>query len=132
MTQDRRITDTAGADATVIGKGIHVKGEISGSAPIQVWGSIEGKAATDNLLWVREGGEVGGEIAATNVVVEGQVDGKIDAADKLELRATCRVKGDVSATTLAIADGSFFQGRVQMKEGGKAPQQIRFQEKRQS
>lgn len=130
MAHDRRITDAAGEDPTIIGKGIHVKGEISGSAPIQVWGSVEGKASTGSLLWVREGGEIGGEIAATNVVVEGQVEGKIDATESLELRATCHVKGDVSATNLAIADGSFFQGRVQMKEGGKGPQ--RFQEKRQS
>ena len=132
MTRDRRITDAAGDDATVIGKGIHVEGEISGSAPIQVWGSLEGTASSDSLLWVREGGEVDGEIAAANVVVEGRVDGTIAAAEKLELRATCRVKSDVTANTLAIAEGSFFQGRVQMPEGGAAPRQIRFQEKRKS
>ncbi|HEX9737156.1 MAG TPA: polymer-forming cytoskeletal protein [Thermoanaerobaculia bacterium] len=130
MNQDRRITDDAGADATVVGKGIRIKGEISGSATIQVWGTIEGKANTDGLVWVREGGEVSGEITAANVVVEGQVEGKIDAAEMLELRAASRVKGDVSAKALAVADGSYFQGRVQMKEGGEPP--IRFQEKRQS
>lgn len=132
MAQERRITDASDEDSTVIGKGIHIKGEITGTAPIQVWGSIEGKAGTEGLLWVRQGGEVGGEIAATNVVVEGHVDGKIAAADMVELRATCKVKGDISAKTLAIADGSFFQGRVHMDEGGGSPQHIRFQEKRKS
>ena len=130
MAQDRRITDTSGEESTVIGKGIHIDGEISGTAPIEVWGSVEGKAGTRGLMWVREGGKVGGEIAATNVVVEGAVNGKIAAKEKLELRSTCKVKGDVSATTLAIADGSFFQGQVHMKEPGKPPQQVKFQEKR--
>ncbi len=130
MAESRRITDASGEPATVIGKGIHIKGEITGSAPIEVWGSIEGTAGTRGLMWVREGGEVGGEIAATNVVVEGRVKGKIAAEEKVELRATCRVKGDVSASSLAIADGSFFRGQVHMNEGGKPPRQIQFQEKR--
>ena len=83
---DRNASGTA---STVIGKGIHVKGEITGSAPIEVWGSIEGKAGTEGLFWVREGGRVGGQIAATNIVVEGKVDGTISAKEKAELRSNC-------------------------------------------
>ncbi len=125
----RRFTDQTSTASTVIGKGIHVKGEITGSAPIEVWGSIEGKAGTEGLFWVREGGEVDGEIAATNIVVEGKVEGTISAKDKAELRSNCKVQGDLSAKTVAIAEGSFFEGRVQM--GGGGSQQV-FKEKRQS
>ena len=125
----RRFTDQASTASTVIGKGIHVKGEITGSAPIEVWGSIEGKAGTEGLFWVREGGKVDGEIAATNIVVEGKVEGTISAKDKAELRSNCKVQGDLSAKTVAIAEGSFFEGRVQM--GGGGTQQV-FKEKRQS
>ena len=125
----RRFTDQTSTASTVIGKGIHVKGEITGSAPIEVWGSIEGKAGTEGLFWVREGGEVDGEIAATNIVVEGKVEGTISAKDKAELRSNCKVQGDLSAKTVAIAEGSFFEGRVQM--GGGGSQRV-FKEKRQS
>ena len=125
----RRFTDQTSTASTVIGKGIHVKGEITGSAPIEVWGSIEGKAGTEGLFWVREGGKVDGEIAATNIVVEGKVEGTISAKDKAELRSNCKVQGDLSAKTVAIAEGSFFEGRVQM--GGGGSQQV-FKEKRQS
>lgn len=122
----RRMTDQSGTSSTVIGKGIHVKGEITGSAPIEVWGSIEGKAGTEGLFWVREGGEVGGEIAATNIVVEGKVEGTISAREKAELRSNCKVEGDLTAKTVAIAEGSFFEGKVHM--GGGSPQS--FKEKR--
>ena len=125
----RRFTDQTSTSSTVIGKGIHVKGEITGSAPIEVWGSIEGKAGTEGLFWVREGGHVNGEIAATNIVVEGEVEGTISAKDKAELRSNCKVQGDLSAKTVAIAEGSFFEGRVQM--GGVGAQQV-FKEKRRS
>lgn len=125
----RRFTDQSGNASTVIGKGIHVKGEITGSAPIEVWGSIEGKAGTEGLFWVREGGQVGGEIAATNIVVEGKVEGTISAKEKAELRSNCKVEGDLTAKTVAIAEGSFFEGRVHMggKDGSK---QVSFKEKR--
>jgi len=126
---NRRFTDQSNTSSTVIGKGIHVEGQITGSAPIEVWGSIEGKAGTEGLFWVREGGRVGGEIAATNIVVEGHVDGTISAKEKAELRSNCKVKGDVTAKSVAIAEGSFFEGKVQMG-GGKGPQ-MNFKEKRQ-
>ncbi|MEM7350456.1 MAG: polymer-forming cytoskeletal protein [Acidobacteriota bacterium] len=118
---NRRFTDQSNASSTVIGKGIHVKGEIMGSAPIEVWGAIEGKAGTDGLFWVREGGRVGGEIAATNIVVEGHVNGTISAKEKAELRASCKVQGDVTAKSVAIAEGSFFEGQVHMSGGGGSP-----------
>ncbi len=124
----RRFTDQSGTSSTVIGKGIHVKGEITGSAPIEVWGSIEGKARTDGQFWVREGGKVGGEIEATNIVVEGQVEGTISAKERAELRSNCKVKGDLTAKTVAIAEGSFFEGQVHMGESSTT--QVGFKEKR--
>ncbi len=127
----RRFTDRSGTASTVIGKGIHVKGQITGSAPIEVWGSIEGKAGTEGLFWVREGGKVGGEIAATNIVVEGRVEGTISAKEKAELRSNCKVEGDLTAKTVAIAEGSFFEGRVHMGGGGSS-QKMSFKEKRNS
>ena len=128
---NRRFTDQSNATSTVIGKGIHVTGEIKGSAPIEVWGAIEGKAGTDGLFWVREGGRVGGEIEATNIVVEGHVDGTISAKEKAELRASCKVQGDLTAKTVAIAEGSFFEGQVHMSGGaGVQSGKSTFKEKR--
>ncbi len=127
----RRFTDSATGDTTVIGQGIHVKGEVTGSASIEIWGSLEGKAGTEGLLWVREGGTVQGEVAASNVVVEGEVRGKIHAQDKAELRSKCKVEGDLAAKTVAIAEGAFFEGGIRMSgQAAGKPKQTSFQEKR--
>jgi len=101
-------------EATVIGKGICIKGEITGSAPIEVWGTIEGVSGTEGTFRVREGGKVGGEIAAARVVVEGRVEGKISAEHKIELQPTCHVQGNITAKKVAIAEGAFFEGTVSM------------------
>jgi len=136
--EGRRFTDQGGNVETVIGKGSHVEGEITGSTSIEVWGSVTGTARIDGLCWVREGGRFNGDIFATGVVVEGEVHGKITAADKVELRASCRSQGSISAGSLAIADGSFFEGAIQMRDAGKGSTgqsakksgSVGFQEKR--
>jgi cytoskeletal protein CcmA (bactofilin family) len=124
------MTDIAAGTSTVIGRNIHVRGEITGDASIEVWGKVTGETETSGLCWVREGGEVEGEIRATNVAVEGRLEGRIDAGERVELRAASRVKGDITAKSLAIADGAFFQGQVRMRDGGEEPRQMRFPEKR--
>lgn len=99
---------------TVIGRGIRIQGEVSGSAPIEVWGELEGQAGSEGQCWVREGGSIKGEVAAPQVLVEGKVDGSISASQKVELRATSKVQGDISAPKVAIIEGAFFEGRVKM------------------
>ena len=123
---NRRFTDGTANDTTVIGQGIHIQGEITGSASIEVWGSLEGNAGTEGLFRVREGGKVVGEVAAAQVVVEGEIEGTIQAEQKIELRPTCKVHGNVAAKSVAIAEGAFFEGRISMSGG--APKS--FREKR--
>ena len=101
-------------DATVIGRGIRIQGEVSGSAPIEVWGELDGQAGSEGQCWVRESGKIKGEIAAPQVLVDGAVNGSIAASQKVELRATSKVQGDIKAPKVAIVDGAFFDGRIQM------------------
>jgi len=56
-------SDTKADGTTVIGRGIHIRGELTGSAPIEVWGTLEGVTGTEGQFWVREGGKVSGEVA---------------------------------------------------------------------
>ncbi len=120
MTNPRASHQASAASTTIIGKGIHIRGELTGSAPIEVWGSLEGVTGTEGRFWVREGGNVGGEIAAAEVIIEGHVEGKVSAEDKVEFRPTCKVQGNVAAKKVAIDEGAFFEGRIHMsQDGGK-------------
>lgn len=109
----------AESDTTVIGRGIRIEGNITGSAPIEVRGTLEGTAGTETQFTILQGGLVKGEVAARNVVVEGRLEGSINAEEKVQLRASCEVRGNVDAKKVAIDEGSFFEGKVTM-QGGKA------------
>ena len=54
------------------------------------------------------------DIETANVEVSGQVTGNIAATDKVELKADCKVVGDIRAPRILIADGAIFKGNVDM------------------
>jgi cytoskeletal protein CcmA (bactofilin family) len=126
----RRLSDAAAAPSTVITAGIHITGEISGDDPVQLAGTLEGSSRVSGLYCVREGGRVLGEITAPNIVIEGEVSGPSLVAEKVEIGALARVRANLRARTVAIAEGAFFDGQVSM-EGHDGPLvTFSFKEKR--
>ena len=71
-----------------------------------------------------------GDLVATDFVFEGEVRGNIKAEGRVELRAGSSVQGNVDAGSVAIAEGSFYKGKVKMTGKGTR-QSVTFQEKRQ-
>jgi cytoskeletal protein CcmA (bactofilin family) len=97
---------------TVIGPGIHIKGDIHGRSDVELKGTIEGNIRLEGLLTVGDGGRLKGDIAAKSVVVQGEVLGNIDAQEKVQLCSNCRMKGNLRANSLSIQEGALFEGRV--------------------
>lgn len=106
-------------DTTLIGKGIRIEGEITGSASIEVWGTLDGTAGTEGTFKVCEGGKVDGKVAAKEIVVDGEVKGNLVAEQRVALNHKSQVEGeiDIKSTKLAIAEGASFQGSVKMPKG---------------
>jgi len=61
---------------------------------------------------IEPNGAVQGDITAENLIVEGSVEGKVIVARKFELRPTGRMRGDIRASIVAIAEDAFLQGKV--------------------
>jgi cytoskeletal protein CcmA (bactofilin family) len=61
-----------------------------------------------------------GNIEADGLVVAGEIEAGKLTVDRVELRSTARVRGAVTARVLAIADGAFYEGDVQMEPGASA------------
>lgn len=126
----RRFTDTAPARPTSFGPGIQVRGTLSGSDSVVVAGRFEGSLEVDGLCHIAEGACVIGPVSAGDAVVEGEVQGRLSVRGRVELHASARVRGDIEARTVALADGCFFDGRIHMtgREAPGAP--TTFREKR--
>jgi cytoskeletal protein CcmA (bactofilin family) len=99
---------------TVIGTSIVIDGEISGGEDLVILGTVKGKIALKESLFVEGSGVIEADIETANVEVSGKVTGNINASDKVELKADCKVVGDIRSPRILIADGAMFKGSVDM------------------
>jgi cytoskeletal protein CcmA (bactofilin family) len=101
---------------SVLGPGINWKGNLRGSGGVRIEGAFEGDITVRGLIVVGETGRVTCEhLKANTVIVAGTVNGKI-TAEKLDIRSTGRVWGDVVVVALATEEGAFLRGQVRMEE----------------
>jgi len=105
-------TDRVGVD---LGKSVVIKGELSGSEDLTLHGHMEGKISLpDHTLTVGPQAEVKADIAARSVTVVGVVTEGVAATEKIEIRSTGTVTGDIVSPRLVIAEGGSLRGKVEM------------------
>lgn len=101
---------------SVLGPGVIWEGKITGSGGVRIEGTFEGQIGLRGMLVVGESGRVTCEnIRAQSVIVAGAVKGNI-TTQKLEIRATGRVWGDVVATSFVTEEGAFLRGQIRMED----------------
>jgi cytoskeletal protein CcmA (bactofilin family) len=101
---------------SVLGSGIVWKGNLSGAGGIRIEGAFEGEISLRGMLVVAESGRVTCEhLRAHTVIVAGAVQGNI-TAEKVEIRKTGRVWGDVVTAAFATEEGAFLRGQIRMEE----------------
>jgi len=101
---------------SVLGPGITWKGDLRGSGGVRIEGSFEGEINIRGLVVIGETGRVScDQMQANSVIVAGAVKGNI-TAEKLEIRSTGRVWGDVTTVAFATEEGAFLRGQVRMEE----------------
>ncbi len=107
------------ADLAQIGKSVVIKGELSGSEDLYVDGSVEGSIALKgNSLTVGPHGQIKASVEAKGVIVQGKLEGNILSSDRVELRKTAVVTGDVTTQRISIEEGAYLKGKVDIQ--GKA------------
>jgi cytoskeletal protein CcmA (bactofilin family) len=101
---------------SVLGPGVIWTGSINGTGGVRIEGAFEGQIALRGMLVVGESGRVTCEnLRANTVIVAGAVRGNI-TTQKLEIRATGRVWGDVVTTSFVTEDGAFLRGQIRMED----------------
>ena len=100
-----------------IGKTIQIKGELTGNEDMVLCGRVDGKVTLpEHSLTIGAEAKIKAEVEAKTVVVQGDVRGNISAGEKIELTSEAKVKGDLSAPRIVIADGAHFKGTINMSD----------------
>lgn len=101
---------------SVLSAGINWKGNLGGSGGVRIEGTFEGDIAIHGLLVVGETGRVTCQtLRANTVIVAGAVKGDI-TAERLEIRTTGKVWGNVVTVSFSTEDGAFLRGQITMED----------------
>ena len=113
-TEAKRTMDK---DVVNIGKSVVIKGELSGSEDLVIEGTVDGKVElSEHVLTVGSHGKLKAEVFAKIVIVLGEVVGNITASEKVDIRDSGSVDGDIVAPRVAIAEGAHLRGSVDMQK----------------
>ena len=101
---------------SVLSTGINWKGNLGGSGGVRIEGTFEGDIAIRGLLVVGETGRVTCQtLRANTVIVAGAVKGDV-TAERLEIRSTGKVWGNVVTMSFSTEEGAFLRGQITMEE----------------
>ena len=107
---------SAGDQAT-IGKGLYIKGEITGTESLFIDGKVEGSISLPgNRVTIGRNGQVAASVTAREIVILGKVRGNVSATDRVDIRAEGALTGDVAAARISIEDGAFFKGGIDIRK----------------
>jgi cytoskeletal protein CcmA (bactofilin family) len=109
------------SDAAHIGKSVVIKGELSGSEDLMLDGEVEGTIElAKNSVTVGPNGRIRAHVNAREVIVHGKLDGNVRGSDKVELKRTAVVVGDITTQRITIEDGAYFKGSIDIQKDAKA------------
>jgi cytoskeletal protein CcmA (bactofilin family) len=106
---------SAAGELAHIGRTITIRGDISGMEDVYVDGQIEGSIQLGgNSLTVGPNGRIHANVAAKSVIVGGTVEGNIQVTERTEMRKSAIVTGDVQTRRIAIEEGAYFKGKLEI------------------
>jgi cytoskeletal protein CcmA (bactofilin family) len=126
--EKRRLEDKVQPNYSIIASQSSFIGNVKGKDDFLISGRLEGNVECKGMVRLSPGGQVQGDIHGKFVIIEGEINGNINRAVQVEIRESGCIKGNITTEKLAIAEGSFFQGKINMSQKGDKP--TRFVEKR--
>ena len=99
------------ATRNVLSTDVEIKGIVKFTNDLVVDGKIEGEIHSDGNLTIGENARIKAEVKTATIVVYGKVHGNLSATERIELKASAEVVGDIKAKVLSIEAGAIFVGK---------------------
>ena len=99
--------------ATIISDGCIIDGNISSNNSIKIDGIINGNVDAKQGVILGDTGRILGHVNAAEAVVFGQIQGNIHT-QKLEIRSTGKIYGDIKTDNIEMEFGAIYNGKVTM------------------
>ena len=98
-----------------IGPSIYIKGDLTGEEDLVIQGHVEGTInLKQNNLTIGQEGKINANVFARTITVEGTLKGDIIGEEKVVIKKTGNVNGNVTAPRVSLEDGARFKGSMDM------------------
>ena len=126
-TPRRRTSDKTSSSPTFVGVGTELVGTLRCRGDLVVGGSAKSDCSVEGAFTLSEGGEWEGRLHAANAIIAGTLVGDLVVTEKLEIRKTARIRGSVTARSIAVAQGALIDGDMAVTSGAPV---VTYEEKR--
>lgn len=96
-------------------RGSKISGKLMFDGPARIDGEVDGEIIAKDGLNIGETAVVTAQIKAATIVVAGKVSGDITGSQKIEIRPSAKVIGNLAAPLLVIQEGALFEGHCSMQ-----------------
>jgi cytoskeletal protein CcmA (bactofilin family) len=98
-----------------VASGLRIQGQIVGSGDLIVDGTVEGPIQlTEGKLTVGKEGQVTGNVSASEVEVHGSVIGDVQAKNRVDIKSSGVVVGNLETVRMMIEDGAHYKGSIEI------------------
>lgn len=108
---------TASARA-YLNQGSKISGKLEFQEPAQIEGQVDGEISAQDSLTIGESAVVTAQIKASSIIVAGKLSGEIIASERIEIRPSGKVSGNLTTPRLVVHDGAMFEGNCTMQHEG--------------
>ncbi|MCU7845377.1 MAG: polymer-forming cytoskeletal protein [Candidatus Thiodiazotropha sp. (ex Monitilora ramsayi)] len=112
---EKHKTQTRAREAAVIGPSIQINGDLSGEEDLIIQGKVNGTIQlSEKSLTVGAQGQVDANVLAYSVIVEGKVNGDLYGSERVSIRKTGNVHGNIVSPKVSLEEGCSFKGSIDM------------------
>jgi len=113
----RKLRDKVSSPGTILGKDFVINGDVKGTGTIVITGHVKGNGEIDGLVELVSTGVWEGNIHTDDVIIGGTVKGDVYARGKLEITGSAKIFGNVSGTSVSVAQGALIDGTMKIHDG---------------
>lgn len=108
-------------EAAIIGPSIHMNGDLRGEEDLVIEGEVKGTVTLkNNCLTIGSQGKVNADVYAHTIYVDGHMDGDLYGAERVSIRKTAEVSGNITSPRVSLEDGARFKGSIEMDPESEA------------
>ena len=108
-------SSSAGREHAMIGASIHIDGDLRGEEDLLIEGEVNGTVQLkNNSLTIGPQGKVRADVYAQSIIVDGFMEGDLYGSERVAIRKSAQVRGNVTSPRVSLEDGAKFKGAIEM------------------